>query len=113
MLNPSKKEDTPDAAAEPFQEMEKAEPVPIFDEPALSDSDIAAESSQELEKAGSVPIFNQSEELPLKKQDTVDGTPLQQNGIIIYQGKQYPIDRVYIAKDRDDCIIFKVYVNKK
>ena len=115
-----------ETASPAFQEEEKAETFPIFEEPSdqyssNQDTDTASPAFQKEEKAEPTSIFEAPAEQYSSNQDTDTAVPAFQEdipsdsekGYIIHKGKKYPIDRVFIVKDRDDVIIFKAYVNKE
>ncbi len=121
----SSNQDT-ETASPAFQEEEKAETFPIFEEPSdqyssNQDTDTASPAFQKEEKAEPTSIFEAPAEQYSSNQDTDTAVPAFQEdipsdsekGYIIHKGKKYPIDRVFIVKDRDDVIIFKAYVNKE
>ena len=121
----SSNQDT-ETASPAFQEEEKAETFPIFEEPSdqyssNQDTDTASPAFPKEEKAEPTSIFEAPAEQYSSNQDTDTAVPAFQEdipsdsekGYIIHKGKKYPIDRVFIVKDRDDVIIFKAYVNKE
>lgn len=84
-------DDTPEVTEDSYQDEEKAEPVPILEE-----SDNVA-----------------MDDIPFDSEASGQNLLSSDKGYIVHQGKKYPIDKVFIVKKQDDCIIFKAYVNNE
>ena len=122
-------DDTPEVTEDSYQDEEKAEPVPIFEKSVpdvpkdipsrvMDDPKVAESICSDEEKAEPVPILEESDnvamdDIPFDSQASGQNLLSSDKGYIVHQGKKYPIDKVFIVKKQDDCIIFKAYVNNE
>ena len=122
-------DDTPEVTEDSYQDEEKAEPVPIFEKSVpdvpkdipsrvMDDPKVAESTCSDEEKAEPVPILEESDnvamdDIPFDSQASGQNLLSSDKGYIVHQGKKYPIDKVFIVKKQDDCIIFKAYVNNE
>ena len=122
-------DDTPEVTEDSYQDEEKAEPVPIFEKSVpdvpkdipsrvMDDPKVAESTCSDEEKAEPVPILEESDnvamdDIPFDSEASGQNLLSSDKGYIVHQGKKYPIDKVFIVKKQDDCIIFKAYVNNE
>ena len=122
-------DDTPEVTEDSYQDEEKAEPVPIFEKSVpdvpkdipsrvMDDPKVAESICSDEEKAEPVPILEESDnvamdDIPFDSEASGQNLLSSDKGYIVHQGKKYPIDKVFIVKKQDDCIIFKAYVNNE
>ena len=122
-------DDTPEVTEDSYQDEEKAEPVPIFEKSVpdvpkdipsrvMDDPKVAESICSDEEKAEPVPILEESDnvamdDIPFDSEASGQNLLSSDKGYIVHHGKKYPIDKVFIVKKQDDCIIFKAYVNNE